>query len=67
MSDMPTPTASSDVGADEVATLVTFAAVPLVVAVITAIHIPWLPVGAFVLIALGLLPLARGSSEVPHA
>jgi hypothetical protein len=40
-------------------TFATFAAIPLVIAVVQAINIPSLPVGAFVLIALGLLALAK--------
>ncbi|MBX0330936.1 hypothetical protein K2Z83_25080 [Oscillochloris sp. ZM17-4] len=39
------------------------AAIPLGIALLSAIHIPWLPLGAFVLIALGLLALARASSR----
>jgi hypothetical protein len=44
-------------------TFALFAAIPLGIALISAINIPWLPVGAFVLIALGLLALARASSR----
>ena len=36
-----------------------FATIPLGLALISAIDIPWLPVGTFVLIGLGLVALAR--------
>lgn len=36
-----------------------FTAFPLGIALLSAIYIPWLPIGAFVLIALGLTSLAR--------
>ncbi len=39
------------------------AAIPLGVAVVQAIEVPWLPVGAFVLIALGLLSLVRATGR----
>ena len=42
-----------------VVTFVGFAAIPVGIALIGAIEVPWLPVGAFVLIALGLMSLAR--------
>lgn len=41
------------------ATFVSFAAIPVGIALLAAIDVPWLPVGAFVLIALGLMSLAR--------
>ncbi|HNP70899.1 MAG TPA: hypothetical protein PKK15_07320 [Kouleothrix sp.] len=41
------------------ATFVGFAAIPVGIALFAAINVPWLPVGAFVLIALGLISLAR--------
>ncbi|NNJ13286.1 hypothetical protein EKD04_023460 [Chloroflexales bacterium ZM16-3] len=44
-------------------TFALFAAIPLGIAMLSAIHIPWLPVGAFVLISLGLLALGRASSR----
>ncbi len=44
-------------------TFATFAAIPLIVATVQAIHIPMLPVGSFVLIALGLLALARSLGQ----
>lgn len=40
-------------------TFLGFAAFPVAIALLSAIHVPWLPVGAFVLITLGLLSLAR--------
>ncbi|HEU5015082.1 MAG TPA: hypothetical protein VFT66_21345 [Roseiflexaceae bacterium] len=40
-------------------TFLGFAALPVAIALLSAIHVPWLPVGAFVLIALGLVSLAR--------
>jgi hypothetical protein len=40
-------------------TFLGFAALPVAIALVSAIHVPWLPVGAFVLIALGLVSLAR--------
>ncbi len=47
-------------------TFLIFAAIPLGIAVIQTIHIPWLPVGAFILIALGLLSLARANTRSPQ-
>jgi hypothetical protein len=44
-------------------TFIGFAAIPLGIALLSAINIPWLPVGAFVLIALGLLSLARATGS----
>ena len=44
-------------------TFATFAAIPLIIATVQAIHIPMLPVGSFVLIALGLLALARNLGQ----
>jgi hypothetical protein len=38
-----------------------FAAIPVGIALVSAIGVPWLPVGAFILIALGLLALARAT------
>ena len=40
-------------------TFVGFAAIPVGIALLGALDVPWLPVGAFVLIALGLMSLAR--------
>ncbi len=40
-------------------TFLSFAAIPVAIALVQAINIPWLPVGAFVLIAFGLLAVAR--------
>ena len=42
-----------------VTTLLGFAVLPVAIALLSAIHIPWLPLGAFMLIALGLIALAR--------
>lgn len=44
-------------------TFVGFAAIPVAIALVSAINVPWVPVGAFVLIALGLLSLARATSN----
>ena len=44
-----------------------FAAIPVGIALIGAIDVPWVPVGAFVLIALGLLSLARATSGAEGA
>jgi hypothetical protein len=40
-----------------------FAAIPIGVALIAAIAVPWLPAGAFVLLALGLMSLARTAAD----
>jgi hypothetical protein len=42
-------------------TFLSFAAIPLGIALVSAIGVPWLSVGAFILIALGLLALARAA------
>ena len=44
-------------------TFIGFAAIPVGLALINAIDVPWVPVGAFVLFALGLLSLARAASN----
>lgn len=43
-------------------TFLAFAAIPVGIALLSAIDVPWLPVGSFVLIALGLLALARAAA-----
>jgi hypothetical protein len=48
-------------------TFVGFAALSVGIALISAIHVPWVPVGAFVLIALGLLWLACAISGAEGA
>jgi hypothetical protein len=49
------------------ATFVGFAAIPVAIALASAIDVPWVPGGAFVLIALGLLSLARAMSGAKGA
>lgn len=48
-------------------TFICFAAIPVGIVLASAIHVPWAPVGAFVLIALGLLSLARATSSTKGA
>lgn len=46
-----------------ISTFVGFTAMPLAIALLNAIAIPWLPVGALLLIGLGLLSLARAGAQ----
>lgn len=43
-----------------------FTAIPIGIVLVSAIDVPWLPVGAFVLIALGLISLARTVAIPSH-
>ncbi len=49
------------------ATFIGFAAIPVGIALISAINVPWMPVGAFILVVLGLLSLARAMSGAEGA